>query len=140
MAETGYIKEQIELTLLQNGCKEFFYGWRDEQAQVQFVINGKRYRISLKMPSKKSYERTPTGKLRSNDTAIKEWQSAQRDIWTSLLNIIRTNFDFVRMGASTIEKQFLAFIVLPDGQLAGDYAENMINEAYQDSMLPERVP
>lgn len=134
MAEAGLIKEKIELVLLQNGCTEFMYGWKDEHAQVQFHINGKRYRIALKMPNKKDFYRTPTGKTRAYDVAIKEWQLAQTDIWRALLSIVETNFNFVRMGASTIEKQFLAFIVLPDGQLAGDYAETMINDAYEESV------
>ena len=47
------------------------------------------------------------------------WEQACRQRWRALLLIIRAKLEAAEAGISTLETEFLANIVLPDGRTAG---------------------
>ena len=117
-------RAEIERTLRRYGATGFGYAWEDEgaRAMVGFVLRGRRVRFMLPMPDPKSVEftRTPTGKARAPDAAAKEWEQAGKQRWRALALMIKAKLEAVESGIVTLEDEFLAHLVLPNGQTVGE--------------------
>ena len=65
-----------------------------------------------------------------------EWEQARRRRWRALLRIIRANLKSVETGITTLESEFLANIVLPDGGTVGQWLAPQVDEAYAKGNVP----
>ena len=54
----------------------------------------------------------------------------------ALLLIIRAKLEAVESGITTLESEFLANLVLPDGGTVGDWLAPQIDEAYATGKMP----
>ena len=59
-----------------------------------------------------------------------------RKRWRALLLIIRAKLEAVESGITTLESEFLANIVLPDGGTVGQWLAPQIDAAYATVRLP----
>jgi hypothetical protein len=66
---------------------------------------------------------------------------ATRSAWRALLLVIKAKLEAVETGITTFEDEFLAHLVLPNGQTVGEWAIPMIAEAYENGLrLPPMLP
>ena len=142
VSREGSIQE-IERMLIRNGATRFSYGWDDQgRAAVTFCLKGYFIRFLLTMPDPKSknFTLTPTGrKQRSERDARAAWEQACRARWRSLALVIKAKLEAVQAGITVIEDEFLAHIVMPDGQTVGHAVMPLINEAYKTGLMPSRM-
>ena len=54
--------------------------------------------------------------------------------------MIKAKLEAVESGISTVEAEFLANIVLPDNNTAGDWMIPQIDEAYRTGEMPPMLP
>ena len=64
------------------------------------------------------------------------WEQACRQRWRPLLLIIRAKLEAVESDITTLESEFLANIVLPNGGTVGDWLVPQIEEVYGTGRMP----
>lgn len=117
---SGRSREQIEVLLRRYGATEFAYMTSQEQAFVGFVINGHRVQIGIPLPNREDFNWTNTGRHRKKQVVEQAWENECRRRWRVLKEMILVKLEAVECQVSTIEKEFLAFMALPDGMTVGE--------------------
>lgn len=135
-------RAEIERTLRRYSATSFAYGWDAERASVMFDLDNRRIRFLLPMPDPKdpAFVLTATGRIRSDAAAEKEYEQAVRQRWRALALVIKAKLEAVEAQISTVEDEFLAHIVLPDGSTVGDWATPQLALAYERSEMPALLP
>lgn len=77
---------------------------------------------------------------RADDAAHTAWEQACRSRWRALYLIVKAKLEAVEAGISTVEREFLYDIVLPDGRTAGEWIAPQIEMAYQTGQMPAMLP
>lgn len=131
-------KAEIETTLQRYGAGGFMSGWDDNIAYLGFRIEGRMVKMTILLPDRDDDEfiLTETGRERSEAAAYKAWEQAQRQRWRALALIVKAKLEAVECGISTIEREFLADIVLPDGSTFGAWAAPQLEAAYDGGDMP----
>jgi len=140
---SGESRIEIENTLTRYGASGFMYGWQDNRAIIVFTMQGKQVKFLLHMPDQNDREFTHTpsrGTLRSDDQRAAEYEKAVRQRWRALALVIKAKLEAVESGITIFENEFLAHIVLPNGQTTGDYVLPQIEEAYSKGRMPDMLP
>lgn len=137
-------KAEIEKVLTKYGADQYLSGWDtgDSAAFVAFRAHGKHIKFRLELPHKddKAFKFTPHRRyIRRPDEAIKAWEQACRARWRSLLIVIKAKLEAVNAGITVFEDEFLAQIVLPDGQTAGEWLRPQIKMAYENGQMPRAL-
>lgn len=134
-------RDEIERTLTRYGADQFLYGWQDESAMVGFRMEGRHVKFVLAMPARDDRRFTHHSRgARTADAAAKDWDQAVRQRWRALALVIKAKLEAVESGISVFEDEFLANIVLPSGESAGDWMRPQIAEAYRIGTMPALLP
>lgn len=132
-------RAEIEATLKRYGATSFMYASEATTAMIGFRINDRMVKFVLPMPDPKSREFTHTparGTLRSPAEAEKAWEQAGRQRWRALALVIKAKLEAVAAGITTIEDEFLAHTVLPDGSTVGQFMKPQLAIAYERGSMP----
>lgn len=138
-------RAEIERTLARYGADQFAYGRDDSRgiASIQFRTSSRHVRFVLHLPGREDDEflYTPTrGTLRSGEAAYKAWEQACRQRWRALALCIKAKLEAVEAGISEFDEEFLAHIVVPNGQTVGEWLCPQIDHAYQTQKMPSDLP
>ena len=136
-------KMEIERTLMRYNATGFFTAWQENppMSAIGFQLEGRTMRIEMPMPLKGERRFTHSSKgPRSKDGALKAWEQAQRQRWRALLLIIKAKLEFVECGLSTVEKEFMADVLLPDGTRLGESILPQIKASYASGKMPPLLP
>lgn len=136
-------RAEIEKTLRRYGARSFAYGWDELAAVIMFELADRRIRFRLPMPDRNSREFTHTpgrGQRRAEEAIDRAWEQAQRQRWRALALVIKGKLEAVEAGITTVEQEFLAHIMLPDGSTVGDWAAPQLAIAYESNRMPALMP
>lgn len=125
------------------GANQFVNGYKDTLAVIGFLMVGRQIRFLLPLPDKQArgYWYTPgRGQRRTEEAAHASWEQACRSRWRALYLIVKAKMEVVDAGISTIEREFLYDIVLPDGRTVGERMTPQIATVYQTSQMPPMLP
>lgn len=132
-------RAEIETILRRYKASSFGYASNPTGAMIFFELAGRRIKFVLPMPDPRSREFTHTpakGMLRSAAEAEKAWEQAGRQRWRALALVIKAKLEAVTAGITTIEDEFLAHTMLPNGQTVGENMQDQITLAYQNGQMP----
>jgi hypothetical protein len=136
-------RTEIERTLRRYGATGFAYGWDQSHASVMFEMERRRVRFKLPMPNPQDKEFTHTpdrGLKRSRDAADKAYEQAVRQRWAALSLVIKAKLEAIEAGISTLDEEFLAHLVLPDGSTVAERTIPQLDAAYAGQALPALLP
>lgn len=136
-------RAEIERILIRYGATGFMYAWQQDKAAIAFQIRGKQIRFVLPLPDKNSrdFTHTPVKDLRRTPKQAEEaWEQGVRQRWRALALVIKAKLEAIEAGISTLEEEFLAFIVLPAGPTVGQWLLPQIEESYRTGELPPMLP
>jgi hypothetical protein len=133
-------RDEIERTLTRFGAGKFAYFNDPPQVAIAFEIKGLRVMMRMTLPDRKNFEYGPTGRYRSEATIEKEWEQACRQRWRTLAAAIKAKLAMVDDGISTVEREFLADVMLPTGQTIGDTLAPEIRAVVESGQLPPLIP
>lgn len=114
---------EIKTLLRRYGADGYVSGWDHNRAQVIFRRRGLGVRFVLTLPDPKDRRFTHTasrGTPRSEADALAAWEQECRRAWRSLALVIKAKLEAVETGISTFESEFMAHIVLENGQTMGE--------------------
>lgn len=132
-------RAEVEKTLQRYGADSFAYGWDQSRALIEFVHEERRIRFILPLPDRQAPEfwKTPArGNRRSPEQAYAAWEQARHRWRQALALAIKAKLEAVEADISTFENEFLAHVVLPNGQTVGDSVRPAIQEAYDSGSVP----
>ena len=136
-------RAEIERTLIRYGATEFQYGWTTAEARIAFAIADRRVLFRLPLPDRRDpkFTHTPSrGTRRAPDAADREYDQAVRQRWRALSLVIKAKLEAVEAGITTVEQEFLAHIMLPDGSTVGEQVQPRIALAYEQGAVPALLP
>lgn len=135
-------RAEIEATLIRYGADEFHSGWQEGKAMIAFRIRGLFIRFVLPIPSradkKYTHQKDRWGYLKKR-TELQTEQAFGQDVrqrWRALLLTIKAKLEAVECGISTIEHEFLAFIVLPGQMTLGDWIMDNAMQQIRGGTMP----
>lgn len=136
-------RAEIEKAVRRYGGRRFMYGWEEDgntpRAVVAFVIDERQVRFLLPMPNSQSREftHTPARKnLRSDAEREKAYEQAVRSRWRSLGLVIRAKLEAVAAGIVTFEDEFMAHLVLPEGDTVADRMRPVLAQTFAEGRTP----
>ena len=130
---------EIETTLRRYGATSFAYASMTDRAVVAFEAHGRRIKFELPMPNPQSRQFTHTPErnlLRTGAQQHEAWEQACRQRWRALALVVKAKLEAVESGITTFEEEFLAHIVLPNGQTVGQQALPRVEQAYASGQTP----
>lgn len=132
-------RAELDTILSRHGATNRGIQCDDERgiAMAAFVINGHKYRIDIPMPvltmDLPATER-PRGwadwtSARRSEYVAKHWQQACRERWRTLVLTVKAKLEIARLGVSSIEREFLADLVLIGGDTMHQHVGAMLEQA-----------
>jgi hypothetical protein len=127
---------EIEATLRKYGARSFAFAQDDTRSMIGFEMNGRRVKFLLPMPRIDEEEIAFVGeghrrKRREGQALQRAFDQAIRQRWRALALAIKAKLEAVEVGIVTFDQEFLAHIMLPNGETVGDRALPAVNEAYK---------
>jgi hypothetical protein len=132
---------EIERTLQRYGADQFMYGWDGNQAIIQFTAHNRRVKFMLTLPEKTDRRFTHSARgIRTTEVALREWEQGCRQRWRALNLVIKAKLEAVAAGISEFEEEFLAHIIMPNGETVGEWMKPQVNKAYTTGKMPDMFP
>lgn len=128
----GKSKSDLETLLRRHGATQTFSGTDSEAGWLVlgFTLEGRQFRI-----------RVSTGAGLSNGSKQNAKQEqVERQSWRALLLLVKAKLEVVAMGQSSIESEFLANVLLPNGSTVGDDVLPKLVKAYESGKMPNLLP
>lgn len=135
-------RSEIERILRRYRASAFAYAWEGNTAQIAFKLDGRQilFRLPLPDPDDGEFTLTPTGKRRTATAAEAAYEQAVRQRWRALALVIKAKLEAVEAGISTVEKEFLANVALPNGSTVGDWVGPQLAQVYARGTMPALMP
>ena len=136
-------RADIERTLSRYGASGFMYGWQASRAVLAFEMAGRRVQFLLPLPDRNSHAFTHTAARntpRSPEKAEAAYEQAVRQRWRALALVIKAKMEAVESGITEFEEEFLAHIVLPNGNTVGQFMLPQVATAYETGKMPALLP
>ncbi|HEY0171150.1 MAG TPA: hypothetical protein VGB98_09005 [Pyrinomonadaceae bacterium] len=138
---------EIKQTLTRYGATKFAFFEEEERAAIGFEVKGRRVRFIVPLPSRTAedivYWYPGNGKTKAPRPIEKQherWEKSCRQRWRALALAVKAKLEVVESGISTFEEEFLAYVVLPDGQTVGEFLRPQIETSYQTGKMPPLLP
>jgi hypothetical protein len=134
-------RNEIEQTLNRYKCTEFGYLTAPRSALIAFRHKGIAYRLELPMPDDKARQIThdPAGRKRDERRRLAALEQETRRRWRVLLLLIKAKLEAVEIGNTTMEREFLADLVLPGGGTVGTWAVEQLRPAIEAGTMPSAI-
>jgi hypothetical protein len=108
-------REQVIDFLRKHGAVEFAFGIRSGTSILTFALDDREIRITIDMPER-------------------EQECMSR--WRAILLIVKAKLEAISSGISTIEREFLADVVVAaDGRTVHEVMRDAINTHYQPKQI-----
>jgi hypothetical protein len=120
-------RAEIDHVLVKNGASSVGILNDSDKAVavVAFTIRGAKFRLEIPMPLMAEVEKVPRPRQWSywDETRRSAWKRSElsqleRERWRAVLLLIKSKLEIVRIGLSSVEREFMADLVLPSGQRA----------------------
>jgi hypothetical protein len=136
-------RSEIERTLQRYRASSFMYGWDEGRAVLGFVADSRQVRFILPLPDRQGVEftHTPSGRqTRTPKAAADAYEQAVRQRWRALALVIKAKLEAVEAGIVGFDQEFLAHLVLPNGETVGQSVVPAVEEAYATGQTPALLP
>lgn len=128
--------DEIKRTLKRFGAEAFGYAEMNDRVAVTFQINELRVHLGMSLPSRSAFLLDSRGRQRTDTAIDKDHEQACRQRWRTMANGIKAKLAMIDDGISTVEHEFLAYLVLPTGETVGDRVIPDLHETLQSNELP----
>ncbi len=135
-------RAEIEKILGRYGATAFGYLSQGDTQVVVFEVGSRRVLMQLPLPDRndEEFQYTQSGRERTPADAERAYAQAVRSRWRSLVLIIKAKLEAVAAGITTIEREFLADVALPDGRTVEQFLAPQLERAYAEGEMPALLP
>lgn len=134
-------RAEIESLMIRYNASEFTTGWKHDAAMIGFRLKGLFIRFVLPIPPKNerrfTHRKVRNRMVQATEAqAEKAWDQECRSRWRALKLVVQAKLEAVECGISTLEQEFLAFIVLPSEMTIGDWMTKHALPAIRQGQMP----
>jgi hypothetical protein len=131
-------KSQSEVTgiLRKYGANRFGTMEDETSAYLMFDFKGLSVQMVVPLPPLSEFMRTDNGRTRSASVAEEARAQAIRQRWRALVLAVKAKLEAVSIGISTVEKEFMAFVMMPDGRQLADHVLPVLGEMVKTGKMP----
>jgi hypothetical protein len=110
------------------------------RATVLFALADRKVELQVPLPKPSEFA---VGVVRGRKSKLapeqqrKLWEQACRQRWRCMLLIVRAKLELIELKMSTVEREFLADIVLPGGKHVSSVMTRVLEEAYRTGKMPQ---
>lgn len=135
-------KAEIERILGKYGASGFGYMTQGTRAVIMFEAHSRRVRFTLPLPDPEAdeFRKTPSGRQRKGSSVNQAYEQELRRRWRALALAIKAKLEAVETGIAEFEEEFLAHIVMPNGQTVAETAIPAIARAYDKGRMQPLLP
>jgi hypothetical protein len=109
------------------------------EAYVVFRMGERNIRLNVPLPKIGDFSKNPNERVRrprSAEQQHRSWEQACRERWRSVVLLVKAKLEAIRIGNSTVEREFLSDIVLPSGKSVYEQIEADVAKAYLTGHVP----
>jgi len=121
-------QSEIKKILAKYGATSFAFAEGQGNAMLMFEIANRRIVFRLPLP--------PAPGKNATGASIKTFEQICRSRWRSLVLGIKAKLECVASEITTLEQEFLAHIVLPNGSTVGQVMLPQIAKSYETNQMP----
>jgi hypothetical protein len=98
--------------------------------------------MNMQLPSKddETFNLTNTGRKRKSALALVAWEQGCRSLWRDLKLIIKAKLEAITVGISTVDREFMPDVMLPDGKTVGEHIIPKIDDVYNGGSVKGLLP
>jgi hypothetical protein len=135
-------RAEIEKLITRYGATSTAFMNAPGRAIVCFEASGRRIMFELKLPDRteKRFLKDYRGYTMPANKQMDKWEQACRQCWRALALVIKAKLEAVETGITSFEDEFLAHIVMPDGQTVATHIKPRIAEAYAGGQMLALMP
>lgn len=135
-------KAEIETLLIRYGAKQFHSGWDESRAMIGFKLKDLFIRFVLPFPPRDAarfkYKEVRGEKRKMTEIqSSNAWEQEVRSRWRALLLTVKAKLEAVEIGITTMENEFLAFIVLANSETLGDWISSNAMRQIRGGEMPK---
>lgn len=119
---TSRTQDEVKRLLKAAGSDQIAVYESSESSAVAFRIDGRLYRITVPI-----------------ETGNAKAEQEERRAWRLLLLLIKAKMEAVREGATTVEREFLADMLMPDKSTVHEWLRPQIAIAYDKGEMPSQL-
>lgn len=114
---------EIQQTLRRYGASRFGVMEDEVGAHVLFAFASLNIQMSVPLPNRAADEfvKDARGRVRPLDAQRKSYDQKVKAQWRALMLAIKSKLVSIDTGVSTVEKEFMAWVVTSDGKTLGDH-------------------
>jgi hypothetical protein len=113
----GQSRTQIETMLRKAPATRIITMDEAHEAVVMFMLAGRLIKLRIEIPGDANDQR-------------------RRAVWRGLGLVVKAKIEAVAQGITSVEQEWLAHVVLPDGSTVGDWIEPQLKVAYDKGRMP----
>jgi len=113
-------KGQIEKLLMDYGASHFSYTVGPRAAAVSFQVGTRVIKLRIGLPDPEEFRLDGRGRERTSNQIQALVEQATRQSWRILRLVIQAKLEAVATGISTLDEEFLAWVVAANGETVGD--------------------
>lgn len=134
-------RAELEKVLARYGADAFSYGHDATRAIIAFRAHGRHVKLELAYPAVEDFKwGGPFYNHRLTRSAAEQRDQRVRELWRSLVLVVKAKLEAVEAGIETFETAFLPYLMLPDGSTAGEWMLPQIERAYELGDMPSVLP
>lgn len=137
-------KLELERVLRKAGASQYGTTTDDHagKASVYFRLGGRAIRLAVPLPRRAEFVKDARRTWKTLPVAEQErrWEQACRTRWRGLVLICKAKLQLITLELSTVEREFLADVLLPDGRSVSDIFRPVLDEAYRTGKMPQLGP
>jgi hypothetical protein len=127
---------EVEKILSRYGATQRGVMLAESMAQIAFVVEGAKYRIDVPLPHRDP-DKPPPGwhaweEARRERYRESHHEQACRERWRAIVLMLKAKLEVISLGLSTVEREFMADMVLPNGRTASQCLPDIIRAGLAD--------
>lgn len=135
-------KMEIDRLITRYGATSTAFMNSAGRAMIVFEAKERRimFELPLPDPSAAKYLKDGRGAVRNIERRRAAWEQDCRQKWRALALVIKAKLEAVESGITSFEDEFLAHIVMPDGQTVAAHVTPGIAAAYAGKPMRPLLP
>jgi hypothetical protein len=135
-------RAEIEKLITRYGATSTVFMNAPGRSIVCFEANGRRIMFELKLPDRSEKRFLIDGRRNTMPPhkQAEKWEQSCRQSWRALALVIKAKLEAVEAGITSFEDEFLAHIVMPDGQTVATHIKPRIAQAYEEGQMLALMP
>lgn len=140
--DVGRSKIELEKIAAKYGATQFgaLSDWENNQGTIQFKMNNINVQIAIPMPCPGDFIMTAAGRRRKQSQIDQEIKKEHRRRWRSAVLIVKAKLEGVACGITTMQKEFMPDVLLPNGHKVIDYVLPVLDKIASGEQIIAMLP